>query len=69
MKEDDKEDKKENNNANINQIELGFLMVDQLLGNEAFVNMTNEIAKNIDVGQLMSNMLNQPELAKLKNSP
>ena len=69
MKEDDKEDKKENNNANINQIELGFLMVDQLLGNEAFVNMTNEIYKNIDVGQLMSNMLNQPELAKLKNSP
>ena len=68
--EDDEEDKKENkNNSNVNSLELGFKMMDQLLNNDAFLNMTNEIAKNIDVNQLLSNIMKQPEFEKFNNTP
>ena len=71
MKDDDKEDEKEkdNDNKKINELELGFLWMDQLMNNETFVNMTSEIAKNIDIQQLMTNMMNQPQIQNLKNTP
>ena len=68
--EDDEEDQKENkNNSNVNSLELGFKMMDQLLNNDAFLNMTNEIAKNIDANQILSNIMKQPEFEQLNNTP
>ena len=67
MKDDIIEDEKEK--KGINQLELGFNMLDNLLGDENFINLTNEIAKKMDVEQLMSNILKQPELDMYKNTP
>ena len=64
----EKEDKKENN-GDIPGLELGFAMVEQLMKNQSFINMTSQLVKNEGVQNLMSNMLNQPQFENLKNSP
>ena len=71
MKDDDKEDEKEkdNDNKNIEGIELGFSLMGQLMNNEAFVNMASEMVKNIDINQLVSNVVNQPQYQNLQLTP
>ena len=71
MKDDDKEDEKEkdNGNKNIEGIELGFSLMGQLMNNEAFVNMASEMVKNIDINQLVSNVVNQPQYQNLQLTP
>ena len=71
MKDDDKEDEKEKDNGNggVEGIELGFSLMNQLMNNEAFVNMASEMAKNIDINQLVSNVMNQPQYQNLKFTP
>ena len=70
MKDDEKEEEKEKeNDGRKKDIELGFLMMDKMLGNESFVNMTNEIAKNMNIQELMKNISNLPEFQKGNCTP
>ena len=70
MKEEENEEEKEKENDDRRKdIELGFLMMDKMLGNENFVNMTNEIAKNMNIQELMNNISNLPEFQKGNCTP
>ena len=67
MEEDDKEDEKEN--PGLGGIELGFLMMDQMLKNEEFVNMTQKMAKSINFQQFCSNLMEQPIFKEFNVTP
>ena len=60
IEEDDKEDEKEKKNSNLGFLELGLSMMNQMMENESFVNFTKELAKNINLEEFCSNLLNQP---------
>ena len=59
MKDDDIED------DHVNPLKIGFDMLGKMFENQDFINMTNEIAKNIDINQMMSNLVS-PEFEKFK---
>ena len=44
------------------EINLGFYMLDKILNDDDFVNMSGTIAKNINIEQFMSNITNDPLL-------
>ena len=69
IEEDDKEDEKEKKNSNLGFLELGLSMMNQMMENESFVNFTKELAKNINLEEFCSNILNQPQLKQLNPTP
>ena len=69
IEEDDKEDEKEKKNSNLGFLELGLSMMNQMMENESFVNFTKELAKNINIEEFCSNLLNQPQLKQLNPTP
>ena len=69
IEEDDKEDEKEKKNSNLGFLELGLSMMNQMMENESFVNFTKELAKNINLEEFCSNLLNQPQLKQLNPTP
>jgi V8-like Glu-specific endopeptidase len=69
IEEDDKEDEKEKKNSNLGFLELGLSMMNQMMENESFVNFTKEFAKNINLEEFCSNILNQPQLKQLNPTP
>ena len=50
----------------VNPLKIGFDMLGKMFENQDFINMTNEMAKNIDINQMMSNIASQPEFEKYK---
>ena len=69
IEEDDKEDEKEKKITNYGFLELGLSMMNQMMENESFVNFTKELAKNINLEEFCSNILNQPQLKQLNPTP
>lgn len=69
IEEDDKEDEKEKKITNYGFLELGLSMMNQMMENETFVNFTKELAKNINLEEFCSNILNQPQLKQLNPTP
>ena len=68
MTEDDKEDEKENNINEKQAMEIGVSMMDKLMNNNGFNNMMSECVKNMDFGQLISNLANNPQIKELNNT-
>ena len=69
IKEDDKEDEKEKKKSELGFLELGFSMMNQMMENESFVNLTKELAKNIDIENFCSNLMNIPQIKQLNPTP
>lgn len=68
MEEDDKEDEKEKNNIILNNLELGLSMMDKLMNNSSFHNVMSDYMKSLDLGQFISNVVNNPQIKELNKT-
>ena len=72
MKDSEDEDEKEGikfKKPNKEEIDLGLYMIDKFLNNDDFMDMASKLAKNINMEQLVSNMVNDPILKDFNLTP